>query len=202
VGIAVFNSKASGNATPDRYIKGVLKASDGSETRIVPGLITIDGSNNLYVQDTTSNSVVVFKPADTGTVVPARVIAGPATLFTYLWGLTADQAGRVYVSGLWKNATAGGNNFGVLVFDQAASGNVAPSRTITTPSTVDMYPYFGNLGVAVDSSGNVYLSACFAQGGQPAVFIFPPDANGPTVPSNILTVSNWQDAPESRIAVH
>jgi hypothetical protein len=200
VGIAVFNSKATGSAPPDRYIQGISKSSDGTITKIVPGIITVDASNNLYVQDVASGSIVIFKPTDSGTVEPVRTIFGPSTLIDQrpysIQGLATDAAGNLYVSALEKV-------FGVLVFDAAADGNVAPSRIITADQSVDMYPYFGNLGVAVDSGGTVYLSAVHRSNDVPAVFEFAPGASGPSVPY-VVTVAAWggDSSPPSRIAVH
>jgi hypothetical protein len=50
-GIAVFSPTATGNADPVRYILGSSQNPDGSSTAIIPDFITVDSSDNLYVQN-------------------------------------------------------------------------------------------------------------------------------------------------------
>lgn len=73
-GIAVFSSSASGNANPVRYIPGATQAS----AAIIPGTVTVDSQDNLYVQNVTDSTMAVFGPTATGTVVPSRTIGGSA----------------------------------------------------------------------------------------------------------------------------
>jgi len=77
-GIAVFRP-GTGNADvdPDRYIRGVTQSAGGMSTPIKPGLIAVDRSDNLYVQNLVDGSIAVFGPNDTGTVAPVRTTTGP-----------------------------------------------------------------------------------------------------------------------------
>ena len=61
VGIAVFDSKATGSAAPARYIKGVTASSNGPS--IVPGLIAVDRLDNVYVVNRNDSTVAVFGSA-------------------------------------------------------------------------------------------------------------------------------------------
>ncbi len=49
-GIAVFSPTATGDADPVRYILGNSHSAADSSTAIAPGLITVDSSDNVYVQ--------------------------------------------------------------------------------------------------------------------------------------------------------
>jgi hypothetical protein len=205
IGIAVFSATATGNADPVRYITGNYTSGGGGSTTVVPSLITLDSGGNLYVQDNSTNTIAIFKSTDTGNVTASRIISGKSSTTKQWWGvggLTTDSAGNLYVSALWPSSDQSGNEFGVQVFDAAASGDAVPVRVITNAPGVDMYPYCANLGVGVDSAGTIYLSACHAFGGTPAVFEFAPGANGPSTPTQTITMPEWADAPESRIAVH
>jgi hypothetical protein len=201
-GIAVFSPTATGNDDPVRYILGNSQPAGGPSTAITPGVITLDSSDNLYVQNSVDSSVSVFGPKDTGTVVPSRTIAGPLTHLTgsgahYVAGMATDAAGNLYVACLCASADGKGNDFGVFEFDPAANGNVAPIRYVTAP---EMYPNLSGVGLAVDSAGVIYVSASALSTGTPTVFEFSTTASGSVAPSN--TLSGWLDAPPSRIAVH
>jgi hypothetical protein len=202
-GIAVFSSTATGNATPLRYILGPSQSTGGTTSVFSPGFITVDGSDNLYVQDTSDSTIVVFGPTDNGHVVPERTISGPLTRVsgsgTYITGMTTDTVGNLYVLCLTPGTDGTGRYvFGVFEFDSAANGNVAPTRFVTAPA---MYPYFFNDGVGVSADGTIYVSAGTPQG-IPTVFEFSSSSSGTVTPSNTVTLSDWSSADSSRIAVH
>jgi sugar lactone lactonase YvrE len=207
-GIAVFSPTATGNASPLRYILGPPKSTGGTTSVFSPGLITVDGSDNLYVQNTSDSTIVVFGPTDTGNVVPARTISGPLTRVSgnsnYVTGMTTDTVGNLYVLCISERTDGTGRyDFGVFEFDPAANGNVAPTRFVTAP---EMYPYFGNDGVAVDSAGTIYVSAIYPNFtptlSMPAVFEFSASDSGTVAPLNIVTLKGWTNADPSRIAVN
>ncbi len=207
-GIAVFSSTATGNASPLRYILGPSPSTGGNTSVFSPGFITVDGSDNLYVQNTSDSTIVVFGPTDTGNVVPARTISGPLTRVAgsdnYITGMSTDAVGNLYVLCLCKGTDGTGRyDFGVFEFDPAANGNVAPIRYVSAPT---MYPYFGNDGVAVDSAGTIYVSAIYPNftptTSVPAVFEFSASDSGTVAPLRTVTLNGWTNADPSRIAVH
>jgi hypothetical protein len=201
--IAVFSPTATGNASPVRYILGPSQSTGGTTSLFSPGFITVDGSDNLYVQNASDSTIVVFGSTDTGYVVPARKISGPLTRVSgpgnYISGMSTDTAGNLYVLCLCKEPDGSGrNDFGVFEFDPAANGNVAPTRFVTA---TEMYPYFFNNGVGVSAAGTVYVSAGTVKG-VPTVFEFSPASSGTVTPSSTVTLNGWTDALPSRIAVH
>jgi hypothetical protein len=202
-GIAVFSPTATGNASPLRYILGPSASTGGSTSVFSPGFIAVDGSDNLYVQNTSDSTIVVFGPTDNGHVDPERTISGPMTRVsgsgTHITGMTTDTVGNLYVLCLTEGTDGTGRyDFGVFEFDPAANGNVAPTRFVTAPA---MSPYFFNDGVSVRADGTIFVSAGTPQG-IPTVFEFSSSSSGTVTPSNTVTLDGWTDAEPSRIAVH
>ncbi len=129
--IVIFNnaSTITGNIAPSRVISGAsttLSAAYG---------IWLDAvRDELYVASWANSRIVVFSQASTtaGNIAPSRIISGATTSLSSPYGLWLDSANdRLYVSN-------GGNSAGsILVFNNArtASGNIAPNRIISGPST-------------------------------------------------------------------
>jgi len=170
-GVAVFSATANGADAPVRYIQW----DGGGETPITPGLIAVDGKDNLYVQD--GLSIAVFGPDDTGLVVPSRVISGPHTQLAGLERMTTDVQGNLYVT------MSGGasRTTGVLEFPVDANGDAVPLRSVSSPMISN---FDGPLGVAVDSSGLIYIRANDIYCG--AIFEFAADASGNATPLSVL----------------
>ncbi|WP_348262657.1 hypothetical protein P8935_23060 [Telmatobacter sp. DSM 110680] len=200
-GVAVFSPTATGNASPSRNILGRPEPTEADIFVFSPGFIAVDGSDQLYVQNTYDSTIEVFGPTDTGYVVPARTISGPLTRVSgsgnYITGMTTDTAGNLYVLCLCGGIDGTGvGEFGVFEFDHAANGNVAPTRIFTSP---EMYPFFYNNGVGVSTDGTIYVSGG-TNGGIPTVFEFSPSSSGGV--TNTVTLAGWTSADSSRIAVH
>ncbi len=185
-GVAVFSVTANGSDAPVRYIQW----NGGGETLLTPGYIAVDGKDNLYVQN--GSSIAVFGPQDTGLVVPSRVINGPHTQLSELGRMTTDVQGNLYVT------TGADEFFGVAVveFTADANGDAAPLRIVSSTS---MWNFSGFLGVAVDSSGLIYVRATDPYCG--AIFVFPADASGSTTPLSVLGGGCPAYDPDGTIAV-
>lgn len=72
-------------------------------------------------------------------------------------GIASDSSGNVYVSG--AVGTTGGTNYGLYLIKYNLSGVVQWQRTVTYPAVSQ---YGGASRVAVDSSGNVYVTFQFS----------------------------------------
>jgi hypothetical protein len=196
-GIAVFGPAATGDADPVRYILGNTQPGGGVDTAIKPDVMAVDSSDNLYVGTTSyttyplvlSTFIYVFGAKDTGTVVPSRTIAGPATQSALIESMATDNVGNLYVL-CYADRADGLNSFGVYEFGPTANGNVAPMRYVTTPG---MNTEYEGTGVAVDSAGTIYVMASrvLSQG---AVFEFPSTASGSFSPAKTLTYSTWWES--------
>lgn len=166
-GVAVFSATANGVDAPVRYIQW----DGGGNMPFMPGLIAVDGKDNLYVQN--GLSIAVFGPDDTGLVVPSRVISGPHTQLAGLGRMTTDVQGNLYVT----ISTGGFSSDGVLEFNANANGDAVPLRSVSSP---EMSNWDGVLGVAVDSSGLIYVRATAPYCG--AIFVFAANSSGISTP--------------------
>jgi hypothetical protein len=185
-GIAVFDETANGTADPARYILGNSQPGGGPATAIAPGLIAVDPSGNLYVQNTADSSIAVFGPTATGTVVPSRKIAGPQAQLNsdgQIDGVATDTAGDLYVLCNCVAADNGKPILGIIEFDPAANGNVSPIRSVTTAG---MNSNYSGTGVAVDSAGTIYISG--GKDSNTTIFEFSATASGNVAPANTVTL--------------
>jgi hypothetical protein len=182
-GIAVFGETANGLADPVRYILGNSQPGGGTSTAIIPGLIAVDASDNLYVQNTADSSIAVFGPTATGNAIPSRTIAGPLAGLTsdeQIVGVTTDSTGNLYVLCNCLQAGTNKTELGVFEFGPTANGNVSPIRYVTTAG-MNSTNYPGT-GVAVDSTGTIYVS------GGTAIFEFSATASGDVMPTNTVVI--------------
>jgi hypothetical protein len=185
-GVAVFSATADASEASVRYIRW----DDGKGSPVTPGYIAVDSKDNLYVQN--GISIAVFGPHDSGLVVPSRVISGPHTQLNGLGRMTTDVQGNLYV-------TTGADAYrgvGLLEFTPDANGDAVPSRTLTSN---DMSNFAGFLGVAVDSSGLIYIRATHPYCG--AIFVFAADASGSATPLKVIGGECPAYEPDGTIAI-
>ncbi|GAC1391052.1 MAG: hypothetical protein NVSMB31_08240 [Vulcanimicrobiaceae bacterium] len=114
----------SSNLAPSSTIAGPLTGL------MNPTGIALDGANNIYVADKTTNKVSVFAAGANGNVAPIRTIT--SALINNPSDLKFDSS-----SNLWVVNTASGSGTGsLLVFAPGASGAVAPTLNIAAPGNV------------------------------------------------------------------
>lgn len=139
-------SGANGLAVPTKS----LLVSGGN-----PGEMIVDSAGNLYVGS--DAEIDVFSPS--GGAQPVRVISGSSTQLSEVNGIAVDKQGNIFV-------TNGFSGIGsVLVFASTANGNVPPLRTITGVGTANFY---GPSGIALDTTGNLYVASYLSQTPSPA----------------------------------
>jgi len=132
VPIVIFSGTATGNVAPIGSLGGPLTGLDAFNV----GGIAIDSTGNVYIAttDVDGGKIEVFAPGVFGNVAPLRTIFGSSTQLGNLGGIQLDAVGNIYVI----STTNTGQNPTVLRFPAAASGNVAPTLTIT--SSMWTYP--------------------------------------------------------------
>ncbi|GAC1405179.1 MAG: hypothetical protein NVSMB64_09590 [Candidatus Velthaea sp.] len=169
--ILVFPSTANGNIAPSRIIT--------SSAISQPYGVAVDGSGKIYVANETGASVAVFAASANGASTPVALIAGSNTDLQSPVSVAVDGAGKIYI----HDVKFSDDHVGV--FAAGANGNVVPLAKITTTS-------FDRYGIAVDPAGSLYwaISKDFSGDAGPAVFVYPPGANGSGAPKAAIDGSN------------
>jgi len=117
--------------------------------------LTIDSSGNLYVcgdtqsQGAGQQDALLAKYDSSGTLQWQRILgsAQPDTFF----GITADNSGNVYVTGLTQSINPGIADLLITKYD--SSGNLQWQGSLVNAPTSEI-----GTQVALDSSGNVYIT--------------------------------------------
>jgi uncharacterized delta-60 repeat protein len=154
----------------------------GADTNIDFGAgIAVDSSGNVYVNGytqnaTTSYDLLIVKYNSSGTLQWQRTLAGPSTGGDYGYGCAVDSSGNVYITGFTNSAGAGSND--ILIAKYNTSGTLQWQRTLGSGSSDVGY------GIAVDSSGNVYVSG--ASGSSPNIVITKYNTSGTIQWQNFL----------------
>jgi hypothetical protein len=174
--ILVYPAGATGAATPTRTIIQNLCC--------IPIAMTVDSSGSLYVAG--SGAVAVYPSTANGSATPTALIQGSATGLNSDNDIAVDSSGNIYVTNYFPQY------YIITVFAAGATGNVAPVRTITLPSSSIV------TGLAVDSSGDLYTienqlptNGPFSTGA--SIVEFAPGASGAATPIKTITASALTD---------
>jgi hypothetical protein len=115
--------------------------------------IAVDSSENVYVSGMTNSQgaggldALITKYDTSGTIQWQRILGGSGN--DYALNLTVDSSGNVYISGLTTSAGAGGNEGLIAKYD--TSGTIQWQRVLGSVGNERLD------GIAVDSSGNLYV---------------------------------------------
>ena len=183
--ISVFAPGATGNAAPVRLITGSLTQLNS------PRSIAVDAAQNIYVANTGGGNVLVFSSTATGNVAPASILSGTMTQISAPLGVALDSTGDIYVASYNQPS----NSSLVLEFAPGATGNAAPTRTLTAVASYSLS------GLAVDALDNLYVVTLAPTTNLLAIDVFTPDESGSSPPVETITTTSWTASNYGQIAV-
>jgi sugar lactone lactonase YvrE len=141
-----------------------------------------------------SDSITIYAPGSNGNVAPTATISGSNTTLLMPSALTLDSQGNIYVAN--EGSAAGGQDT-VTVYPSGSNGNSTPTRTITGSSTGLASP----MGIAVDSTGNIYVSSAVGTNAASMLLSNPyvPSA-GSTADTNAVSILIYAPASNGNVA--
>ena len=141
-------------------------AADGSGAAaqfFLPQSLAVDGSGNVYVADTGSNTIRKITPAGMVTTLAGTAGnagsangTGAAARFSLPAGIASDAAGNVYVADSYNQTIRKITAAGVVTTFAGSAGNSGSADGVGAAARFN-YPF----GVAVDAAGNVYVNDTF-----------------------------------------
>jgi DNA-binding beta-propeller fold protein YncE len=145
--ITVYPLKASGDTAPLRIIQGPLTRLDW------PAHISLDVERGeLFVTNSVTDEILVFRASDNGNVAPTRRLKGPHTGLSHPHGIFVDTKNDELV-------VANFGNHSSTVYKRSASGDTAPLRSIRAAPANAPAPMFGSIGaLAYDTKRDQILA--------------------------------------------
>ena len=182
--ITVYPAGANGSTNPIVTIQGEHTLLDS------PTAIAFDSHGNIYVANAGKegggrDTITKYSAGSSGDAAPVAEIKGANTKLFSPSGLTVDSRGNIYVANpgsilyeAHKSPIVQAVDC-ITVYSPGSTGNIAPVRTISGALTKLSSPS----GIAVDSSGNVYVSSGVEGSHGAGILIFAPGCNGNIAPT-------------------
>jgi DNA-binding beta-propeller fold protein YncE len=145
--ITAYPLKATGDTPPVRVIKGPLTRLDW------PAHISLDVEHNeLFVANSVTDEILVFRASEDGNVAPIRVLKGPHTGLGHPHGVFVDTKNDELI-------VANFGNHSSTVYRRTASGDTPPLRTIRAAPANAPAPMLDSVGaIAFDTKRDQILA--------------------------------------------
>tara|TARA_Y100000004_G_scaffold153380_1_gene177048 strand:- start:3086 stop:4432 length:1347 start_codon:yes stop_codon:yes gene_type:complete len=122
--------------------------------------IAIDSSDNVYICGSAgSNGILIAKYDSSGTIQGHRFLSGSGGGSDYGYGIAIDSSDNVYISGQTNNIGAG--DYDLVIAKYNSSLQIQWQRILGDSVKEESTKH----GIAVDSSGNVYVTGYSATSG-------------------------------------
>ncbi len=182
--VIVYPAGSVGNVTPSATITGPGTGLNA------PFGIALDGSRNIYVANF-SGTATVYPPvgSSTGTLneTPTATIGGTSSGLNDPLGIALDGNRNIYVT---NDGSDKGASDTVTVYPAGTNNDVVPLATIGGSNTTLDLP----VGVALDSSGNIYVTNDGSNnGGSDTLAVYPEGSHASGAP--ITTISGGLSTP-------
>jgi sugar lactone lactonase YvrE len=148
--VANFQGGASGTGSVTTYRAGSdgtakpISTIAGPDTGLYdPSGVAVDCRGNIYVANyegglSRLGSVTIYKRGSDGDAKPSATIVGGATGLRQPYGLALDADRNIYVANYMGGPSHSGS---ITVYRGEVDGDVAPTTTITGPTTGLAYPW-------------------------------------------------------------
>ena len=144
---------------------GNVDASGSAASFNHPAAVASDSSGNVFVADTVDNTIRKITPAGVVTtfagspgIIGSADGTGSSASFNHPTGIAVDSNGTVFVADLGNSTVRKITSAGVVSTLAGTAGN-SGYKDATGSAALFGTP----IGVAVDSSGNVYVSEYYGQ---------------------------------------
>lgn len=172
--ITLYSAGSNGNAQPIATITGDNTGLSN------PQDIALDSNLNLYTTNGDNNNVDIYSAGSNGDAFPAATIAGADTGLNVANAIALDSENNIYV----LNSNGGpADNGSVTVYSAGSSGDTVPIDTITSSFTGLDAAY----GIAVGSTGEVYVTNGLGGPDLSSVTIYPAGSYGTVSP--VVTIA-------------
>lgn len=176
--VQVYAAGSSGVVTSIATIRG-------SNTNLFSAQgIALDKNENIWISGydslTQLGTITSYPAGSNGNVTPTVTISGSSTGLNLAYALGLDNAGNLYVANYTGSLGEAGS---VAIFAPASDGDVAPTAVIVSDAALN-----GPTGIALDSSGNVYVANSAGGPNQlGSVTVYPSGSDANVAPAVIIS---------------